>query len=269
MMEINKKDLRKISRAFRSIANRIINVHYQEFNSVLKMFIDYIDNTKLISDYINSIVVEEMDISKEVSEVRRSYGRAVFDTGTNAEEEIVYTYKILKYLKENSVGIGAIGLSYSNSTKYQDMAKGFGNRVILPFVNHIDDYLTEIAIDMGFDEETKYMINVNGGQAQVNIANDYATVTANQTNNVRGEELDKLVGSIKILLTDDIPRDEKEMINDNVDIIQEELKKDNPKKGFLKAAWSGIETAMEKVPKAVSLIESLGKLKVFVKPFIE
>lgn len=269
MMEINKKDLRKISRAFRSIANRTINVHYQEFNSILKMFLDYIDSTKLISDYINSIVVEDKDINKEVSEVTQSYGRAIFDTGTNAEEEIVYTYKILKHLNENNIAIQSFGLSYSHSRKFQDMAKGFGYRVILPFVNHIEDYLTEIAIDMGFDEEAKYMINVNGGQAQVNIANDTSTITATQTNNVHDEELAELVTSIKALLTDDIPRDEKELIKDNIDIVQEELKKENPKRGFLKAAWSGIETAMEKVPQAVSLIENLGKLRILIKPFIE
>ncbi|XCA83160.1 hypothetical protein ABKJ26_13275 [Exiguobacterium mexicanum] len=268
-MEINKKDLRKISRGFRSIANRTINVHYQEFNSILKMFVDYIDSTKLIFDYINSIVVEEIDINKEVSEVTQSYGRAIFATGTNVEEEIVYTYRILKYLNENNIAIQSFGFSYSHSNKYQDMTKGFGYRVILPFVNHIEDYLTEIAIDMGFDEEAKYMINVNSGQAQVNIANDNSTITATQTNNVRGEELDNLVESIKTLLTDDIPQDEKEIINDNVDIVQEELKKDSPKKGFLKAAWSGIESAMEKVPQAVSLIENLVKLRGLVKPFIE
>lgn len=268
-MEINKKDLRKISRAFRSIANRIINVHYQEFNSILRMFLDYIESTKLISDYINSIVVEEMDIDKEVGEVTRSYGRVIFETGTNVDEEIVYTYRILKHLNDNNIAIQSFGSSYSHSNKFQDMAKGFGYRVILPFVNHIEDYLTEIAIDMGFDEEEKYMINVNSGQAQVNIANDNSTITATQTNDIHGGELDNLVMSIKALLTNDIPQDEKELINDNIEIVQAELKKDNPKRGFLKVAWSGIETAMEKVPKAVTLIENIGKLKALVKPFIE
>jgi hypothetical protein len=38
-MEINKKDLKKISRAFRSIASRTINADYQEFDSILKMFV--------------------------------------------------------------------------------------------------------------------------------------------------------------------------------------------------------------------------------------
>lgn len=269
MMEINKKDLRKISRAFRTIANRTINVHYQEFNTILNMFLNYIDNTEIISDYINSIVVEEIDVDKEVKEVIGSYGRAIFETGTNAEEEILYTYRILKYLNENNIPIQSFGSSYSHTNKFQDMAKGFGYRVILPFINHIEGYLTEIAIDMGFDEETKYMINVNSGQAQVNIANDNSTITSNQTNNIHGEELDNLIVSIKALLNDDIPQEEKELINDNIDIIQEELKKENPKKGFLKVAWSGIETTTEKISQAASLIEKLGKLKLLIKPFID
>lgn len=162
-------------------------------------------------------------MAKEVDEVLSSYGRVIFSTGSCAEEEIVYTYRILKYMVEQKVSITSIGMSYGHSTKFQDMVKGFGERVVLPFVNHIESYLTDIAIDMGFDEETKYMISINGGQ--VNIAKDHATINATQNNSINTDELDKLVQSIKSLLTDEIAPEEQEIINDNIEVLQEELKK--------------------------------------------
>lgn len=72
----------------------------------------------------------------------------------------LYTYRILKHMVEKEVSVTSISRAYDHSTKYQDMVKGFGNRVVLPFVNHIESYLTDIAIDMGFDEEANYMITV-------------------------------------------------------------------------------------------------------------
>lgn len=90
MMEINKKELRKMSRSFRTIANRTINAHFEEADAILKMFIDYIDNNQLISSYINSINVNEINVEKEVVEVLAGYGRVIFNTGSCADEEIVY-----------------------------------------------------------------------------------------------------------------------------------------------------------------------------------
>lgn len=250
-MEINKKDLRKISLAFRTIANRTINANYQEIDSILKMFIDYIDNNHLISNYINSIIVDDFDVKKEVTEVVSSYGRAIFSTGSRVEEEIVYTYRILKYMVNNRISVISCGQSYSLSNQYQDMVKAFGERVILPFVNHIETYLTNIAIDMGFDEETKYMISIQGGQ--VNIAKDQATINANQYNGISTDELDTIVQKIKVLLNNGIPTEEREIINDNVDVIQEELKKECPKKGFIKTAIQGLQNIYPKIATAAEL----------------
>jgi hypothetical protein len=254
-MEINKKELRKLSRAFRTISNRIINAHYEEADSILKMFLNYINNNHLIFQYINSINVDEYDASTEIKSVISSHGREILNTGSCVEEEIVYTYRILKYMVENNTPIISMSYRYGHSNNYQDMTKAFGQRVILPFVNHIESYLIEIAIDMGLDEETRYMITVHGGQ--VNIAKDQATINATQNNGINTKELDKLVNSIKALLTDEISQDEREIINDNVEVLQEELKKENPKKGFIRTAISGLQGIFPKIADATKLIAAL------------
>lgn len=254
-MEINKKDLRKLSRAFRTISNRTIHAHFQEVDSIIHMFIDYIHNNSLILSYINSISIEDFDVAKETQEVLSSYGRAIFYTGSSAEEEIAYTYKILKHLSEQEIRIVNIAGGYAHSTKYQDMVKGFGERVVLPFVNHIETYLTDIAIDMGFDEEEKYMISINGGQ--VNIAKDQATINATQYNGINASELEKLIQCVKSSMTDSITLDVREIINDNIEVLGEELRKENPKKGFIKTAISGLQGIIPKVVESIELTAAI------------
>lgn len=268
-MEITRKDLRKTSKAFRSYANRVINAHYDEFDSILKMFLEHIENTPLIYNYINSfdIVCNEEDIRTQVNEVLASYGEKLFNTGETVEEETFFTYRILKYLSQNNMHVISYGQAYGGR-KYQEITKNFATRVILPFINHIEDYLTDIAIDMGYDEEAKFMININGGQAQVNISRENSTITAHQTNNIHGAELESIITSIKTLLTDEISEANKEIIIDNLDVINDELKKDNPKKGFLKTAWNGIETTIQKIPDAVQLVENIKKLGTFIEPYL-
>ena len=161
-------------------------------------------------------------IIAEVQEVIESYGSKFFSTGETIEEELIFTYKLLKYLNQSSMHVTRYGQSYGGR-QYQDITRNFATRVILPFANHIEDYLTDIAIDMGYYEEAKFMININGGQAQVNISNDHST------------------GRIK---------------------------KEHPKKGFLKTAWTGIETTIQKIPDAVQLVDNLHKLGTIVGPYL-
>jgi len=252
-MEINKKELRKMSRSFRTIANRTINAHFEEADSILRMFVDFIDNNNLILEYIENIDVEHKEVGEEIESVLSSYGRKSLDTGSSIEEETVYTYDILKYMVENKISINS--LSYGHSNSFQEMTKSFGHRVILPFVNHIESYLTEISIDMGFDEETKYVITVNGGQ--MNMAKDKAVINATQKNGIDVQELDELVSSIKSSLNDEIGLEEKQIINDNVEVLQEELKQDNPKKGFIRTAISGLQGVFPKITDSANLMASL------------
>ena len=69
------------------------------------------------------------------------------------------------------------------------------------------------------------MITVHGGQ--VNISKDNSTINATQNNNGSNiDELMRLVSSIKAYMENTIPEDEKKIINDNIEAIQEQLKKD-------------------------------------------
>ena len=94
------------------------------------------------------------------------------------------------------------------------------------------------------------------------ISKDNSTINATQNNNGSNiDELMRLVSSIKALLDDTIPEDEKELINDNIEAIQEQLKNDKPKKGLIKTCINGLNSAILGIPNAIELCENL---KIFI-----
>lgn len=269
-MEINKKELKKTSRRFRHLASRVLNAHYNEVNSIIKMFTEYIDNTPVINEYIQSVLVEDSSLQEKIEQVSKSYGRMILSTGDTPEQEVSYVYQILKYISENpSVQTYTLGWGYTSSKKYQDMVKEFGNRVVMPFVDGINVYLSDIATDMGYDEETKYMINVSGGQAQVNISNDNSTLNATQNIQVNQSEIADLIAELKkniqIELADN--NDLKNVLLSQAELIESVTAEEKPQKEFLQTAINTIQSLLKTVPLAVTATESSKKLYDLIAPF--
>lgn len=263
-MEINKKDLKKISKSFRTYASRAINSYFEEFDNTLRMFINYIDDTAIINEYINNLNVPEINVEQEFNRIQKGFSREVLNTGSSVEEETVYIYKFLKYLVDNNISVFTICSAYSFSHKYNDMVSDFGKRVVLPFVNNIENYLTDISIDMGFDENEKYIITVHGGQ--VNIARGKSTINATQHNSsINIEELERLVEVIKQLTNAVLSSEDKETITDCTEVIEEELKKDNPKKGIIRTAITGLKGIFPKISDSIELTAAITNIIEFAK----
>lgn len=267
-MEINKKELKKISKNFRSKVSRAIQADYREVSSIIKMLVDYIDETELIHDYIISVTKQNYNIEENVQTVSGSHGRNILNTGNTSEEEVSYIYQLLKYVCKNNINVPMLGWGYTSSNSYQDMTKMFGERIILPFANQIDAYIMDIAIDMGYDEEEKFIINVNGGQAQVNIANDSSTINSTQNNKADNNEIEKNINSIKELLTDEIDKNFKELVKENSQLILEEVNKEKPKSQIIKSLYNSMKFAVNSVPKSVALIEGINKLGKLIQQFL-
>ncbi len=85
------------------------------------------------------------------------------------------------------------------------------------------------------------MINVNGGVAQVNVANDNATVHATQSNGIDVSQLENIIADIMKHMPTDITQEEQEQIRDSVEVIRAEVQSANPRKGFIKTALKGLQ----------------------------
>lgn len=240
-MNLNRIELKKIMYDYNCISNRLLQANFEDYNSVLKKFLNFISNTEIINDYIKDCGDCCWDIDKIMEEVQNSYGHKLFVLGDSYEEEVRNIYAILNHIVQHDTIIYAgIAMGYSNSTKYQDMVKGFNERVVLVLINHIEQYLTKIGMDMGMDEKITYNISVKNGQ--VNIANDNSRLEATNKVSSVSDELDNLINNIRVLSEEqELTDEEKNILDCNLENISEEFKKDEPRKKSLESSASVIK----------------------------
>lgn len=249
---------------FSSVSNRLMQANFQDYNSVLVKFLDFLDSTSIISDYIKDCGECSRDLDSEIKQVQGSYGRSIFVLGESDEEEIRNVYAILKYISDHKINIHyGIAMGYAHSNHYQDMVKGFNERVVFVLIRHIDRYLTKIGIEMGMDERNTYNITVENGQ--VNIANDNSSLVAHNTVASTHEELVRLIQDIKGLLEQqDLSEEDTDTLNCSLDVISEEMKEAKPRASFLKTAVNGIKMIKGTAEFGAAIVALIQ----FVQPFI-
>lgn len=257
----NKKDIKKECRTFRTIANRVLTSEYDTFDNNLKRLLKYISETENIKNYIDSCTKKEdnFDIDNDVKQISSSYGQYVFESFIEEEKEVSYTYQVLKYITDNNISFRGYTFGYSSSTKYNDKVRGFNDKFILPFINEIEGNYERICIEMGLDDNNNYFITNNGGQ--VNIAKDESTINATQNNY---SKIDKLVDQVKNSINSIDDDELKNEIIDNIEGLQEEVKKENPKKGVIKSITNFLKNILPKIPRAIELTAAITEIISFV-----
>ena len=90
----NKKELKNISRKFRTLSSRILNYDFEDFDNNLKRLISFIDNEIIIKDYIDNCIEngKKYNIEQEVKEVSSNYGQVIFDSYLEEKDEVSYIY---------------------------------------------------------------------------------------------------------------------------------------------------------------------------------
>ncbi|WP_024822613.1 hypothetical protein [Aminobacterium mobile] len=232
-MEINKKELRKISRRFRTLASNVMNAYYAEQNDSLKELLSYINQTLLIKDYIQSLAYDIDGLDELIIDISSSYGQKALDLGSDSHKKTYLLYKTFLYIVENNIGTFNFGWYYANSKKYQDMAKAFGDRLIYPFVMEIEEYIKDISTDMGFDNDNSYNITINSAGVQVNIAEHGSTINAEQGNKINTEEIAKAIKKVEAIIEKVENEESKFILKQNLDIVKNEVQEKDPKKATL------------------------------------
>lgn len=238
-MKLNRIELKKILYDFNSISNRLLQAPFEEYNSILAKFLNYIKSTELIYDYVVDCGECDQNLDEEFKEISAAYGNAIFSLGETDEEEVRNIFAILNYIVDKNIDIHfRIAIGYSHDNKYQSKIKGFNDRVVLVLIRHIERFLTKIGIDMGIDEKTTYLITVTNGQ--VNIANDGSSIEANNYVGIDEVKLVELINAVR-KTSKDMPEEDKEIVDTNLDVIQEEVKSQKPRRKFLRTALTGLK----------------------------
>lgn len=113
-MEINKKELRKISRKFRVLASNVMNTYFKEQGDALKELINYINETPLIYDYLQSISYDITGLEENLDSINSSYGREALNLGTNTQQRVYLLYKTFEYILDKNMSTYIFGWYYTN-----------------------------------------------------------------------------------------------------------------------------------------------------------
>ena len=261
LMNIDKKQLKIISLEFRTIANRLINCHWQTGMDLLRKFLSYVDDTEVIRDYVQSYVNPE-----DFKNYKNQDGTVYTSMGETKQEEISFTYQFLKYASENCKTDIYHYLAWGYANEANDAVKEFCTRIILPFVNYIEGYLTEIGIRMGFDETSQFTINVNGGSPQLNIVSGSGNLNATQNAGMDKDDLEKLLEDVlKEANTSTLNSEELQQITDSLEAIKSEMLSQSPKKGILRTALKGLQM----VNGSTQFLAAVATIVQVVTPYIQ
>ena len=238
--KIDRKELRKISLEFRKVASSLLNTDYDEGVDNLKRFMNYINGQPIINDFI------EKNNNKQfkIDDVLHSRGyRDRFLIPHDKSEEIAFVFQLLNYAVDNINDYYFLARGYSSDTKFQSHVDAFNKNVVNPFVNHIVSYLEEIAIDIGEDENNTTTINISGGNLrQFNFAQGQSTLVANQVNNSNDiDEIQKLTAELfQLISKEEIDYESKEEIKESIEMMEQQMKTEKPKKGLLRTLLNGL-----------------------------
>lgn len=223
-MEISKKELRKISSRFRHLAANVMNAHFNEQLDLLEELLNYVKQTSLIYDYIQSLYYDINGLEELLNNINSSYGHQALDLGSDSNQRTYLLYKTFEYIVSKKMMPYNFGWYYSGGKKYQDMAKAFGDRMVYPFVSEIEEYIKEISIDMGFDNDSKYNININSTGVQVNIAEHGGSVHAEQENILNTEDLKNAIERVSNIIEKLDNLELKSTLEQSLDTIKNEIK---------------------------------------------
>jgi hypothetical protein len=238
-MNLDRTDLEKTMRGFDRIANRLMRAPHSGYKQVLKTFLEYIDTTGVIKEFIDDCGLPSFNVAYECNRVA-SYGNGTFKLGKSKQQEVANIYGILKYLQSSDIHIPSLGMTQTPSpNKHQNKLKEFNEQVLVILIYHIEEYLTEIAFDINKDESPKYVITSNAGQ--VNLTCDNAAISATQINDYYSEELQNMIMGIKKELPA-LNDNERNDVDECLEVIEIELKSNKPRNSMVKTALSALRT---------------------------
>ena len=243
---MNRLELRKLSLEFRRLSSNLLNSTNDTADINLSRFLKFIDGNELIS------VIIQDKISGVDYDFKKCYaigcsGWADYNPPEDEACHIKAQYDYLNFIiNENTVNVRSQAMNYCwSDKKINTIIQNFLDMAFKPLIDFINDQLSMEMI--AYDEEEKamggntYIQNietVNGSASQQNsgVINTYNTT--NDTSSML-ELIDKLLASLPEI--QGVNAEEIENVKDDLEMVQEQLKTDNPKKNRIGKALVGIK----------------------------
>ena len=233
-MQINRKELKIIISRFNSKANRLMQAPYADYIDVLKKFISYIDTTEIIKDYIESCGGYNSEIKFLLDQAKNNEIEE-FPVETD-EDEVRFIYSMLKHIASTYTEFPMVYICmFGEVDSLHVNLEQFNHRMTSVLIMHISDYLKEIGIEMGLDDNTTFV--VSGGQ--FNYARDNSKIYAVQNNGIatNAEEFAKLFEALRNEINTLGNSEDRTDASESVETIEKELKSEQPNESVLKTCF--------------------------------
>ena len=140
---MNMEDLRKISFEFRRVSSDMLNSITDDNNVYLIKFREFIDDNKIIKDYIDSKVkYSSIDWQKSFIEEDCVYKSVIIPKNKNYHIKAMYDYLVVMTDRNKSLNGEAFNF-HLGRCKVNERIQFYLNRVFLPLIHYINDYLIE------------------------------------------------------------------------------------------------------------------------------
>ena len=243
---MNRLELRKLSLEFRRLSRNLLNSTNDTADINLSRFLKFIDGNELISRIIQD-KMSGVDYDFKMCYAIDRSGWADYNPPEDEACHIKAQYDYLNFINnENTVNVRSQAMNYCwSDKKINAIIQNFLDMAFKPLIDYINDQLSMEMIV--YDEEEKamggntYIQNietVNGSASQQNsgVINTYNTT--NDTGSML-ELIDKLLASLPEI--QGVDAEEIENVKDDLEMVQEQLKTDNPKKNRIGKALVGIK----------------------------
>lgn len=243
---MNRLELRKLSLEFRRLSSNLLNSTDDTADINLSRFLKFINGNELISELIKN-KISDIDY-----DFRKCYnigcsGWANFNPPEDEACHIKAQYDYLIFINnEDNINVRGQAMRYCwSSRKINDNIQSFLDMAFKPLIDFINDQLS-----MGmlvYDEEEKvmggntYIQNIETVNGFANQLNNGAINIDNTTNDINSmlTLIDKLISSLSEI--QGIDSEEIENVKDDLEIVQEQLKSDAPKRNRIRKALVGIK----------------------------
>jgi hypothetical protein len=243
---MNRLGLRKLSLEFRRLSSNLLNSTDDTADINLSRFLKFINGNELISGIIQD-KISGVDYDFKKCYTIGCSGWADYNPPEDEACHIKAQYDYLNFINnENTVNVRSQAMNYCwSDKKINIIIQNFLDMAFKPLIDYINDQLSMEMIV--YDEEKKamggntYIQNietVNGSASQQNsgVINTYNTT--NDTGSML-ELIDKLLASLPEI--QGVDAEEIENVKDDLEMVQEQLKTDNPKKNRIGKALVGIK----------------------------
>lgn len=248
------KELRSISLDFRRISSNLLRTSYEQADVALTRFYNFINGTNWICNLLQPIIAETDYDFREC--FMPSDSRREFVIPLDEKKHIKAQYDYMRYIIE-SEKVNILGLAMKhciNEKKFDDMVQVFFSDAFKPLIDYINDSISKEMILIGGDTTQVPAVNIGNNYGTANIQGT-GTINSTNTVNLASNEIKQLIEKIMPSLEyiQDVPKEEKVSVQDDLESIQEQLVSATPKKNRIQKALNGIKEFVKNFPMSLAV----------------